>query len=55
MVQQNHYKYEQNIRKAKFSFPPPVPSVYYYMTAGTIARELWWPIQGFSYVDIIPL
>jgi hypothetical protein len=36
------------------SFPSPVPPVLLLDDIGGISRELWWTIQEFSPVDIIP-
>jgi hypothetical protein len=48
------FKFEQKyFTSPNFLFPSPVPPASYQMTAGRIAKELWWTSQEISSVDII--
>jgi hypothetical protein len=48
-------KYEQKyFARPNSSFPSPDPPASCQMTAGRIARELWWTNQEISSVDNIP-
>jgi hypothetical protein len=53
-IEEHFEVWTEILRKVKFIIPFALPPVCYQMTAGRIARELWWTNQKFSSVDIIP-